>query len=342
MGYETLAPRLVDGLDARGVVTLPDGSVDHYYTVADATGTRVPTQDELVDLLARGNVRSLELREQRTDPGGQAVNAALQVDALGQSVRLYGHLDDGELGPFPFPTVSMGAPATVHVLSFAREDLMLSVESPDIREWTVEELFDAAAVNPDDWVDDEVIVLQNWVGFPAMTDAIRVLAGVDLGSGPLVFDPGDVTDAPTDALRSLCRELESLAGTVETVVSANDRELARLADALGVDAGGTEREARLRERLGVAAVVRHHADHAVAATDDGLTEVENFDAARIARRTGAGDRFDGALAVGLAADLPWAEALGLGNAAATHFVETGETATETDLVQLLAQRRLRD
>lgn len=329
--------RLADGIDPRDVVALPDGSVDRYVTVADASGDRISTRAAFADRIASG-ARSLQLTPDEVRPGGQAVNAARQVHALDASVRLYGHLDDPELGPFPFPTVSMGAPATVHVLAFEREELMLSVESPDIRDWTLDDLFAAAAVDPDEWIDDAALVVQNWAGFPGMTDALDVLAGIDLGPGPLVFDPGDISDASTDALRSLGRNLSTLDDSIPVVVSASDGELDRFATALGVDADGTDRERRLRDELGIEAVVRHDEASAVAATAESVTAVENFDASRVARRTGAGDRFDGGLATALAADLSWPASLALGNACATQFVETGETATQTDVLDLLDAR----
>lgn len=337
MGYERLQSRLTEGIDCREVIALPDGSVDRYATVANASGEQIPTQDALADRIASG-ARSLRLLPDEARPGGQAVNAAKQVHALGQSVRLYGHLDNPELGPFPFPAVSMGTPATVHVLAFEREELMLSVESSDIRDWTVDDLFDAASVAPDEWIDDAVLVVQNWVGFPEMTAALDTLAEIDLGPGPIVFDPGDISDVSIKSLQSLARGLSTLAESITTVITANDQELDQLAAALSVDADETDRERCIRNKLGVEAVVRHAETCSVAATAESVAVVENFDAREVARRTGAGDRFDGGLATALAADLSWDASLALGNACATHFVETGTTATRTDVLDLLDTR----
>ncbi|ELZ36557.1 hypothetical protein C471_14600 [Halorubrum saccharovorum DSM 1137] len=337
MHYEALRSRLAGELDYRDVIALPDGSVDRYYGVADATGDRVPTRSEFVDRISADGVRSLKLTPESVRPGGQAVNAARQVSVLGPRVTLYGHLDDPVLDAFAFPTVSMGAPATVHVLSFDERDLMLSVESDALREWRVEDLFAAIPTDPDEWLSDEVVVLQNWVGVTGMTDALRTLADVDLGEATVVFDPGGVTASADEPVRALCRALGTLAAETEVVLTANDGELARLADAVGVDAASVEREPDLRGELGVDAVVLHDERRAVAATGE-LTVVENFEAERVSRRTGAGDRFDGALATGLAAGLPWAECLALGNACATYFVEQGQTATRRDVRSLLARR----
>jgi sugar/nucleoside kinase (ribokinase family) len=337
MGYDGLRSRLAGELDCRDIVTLPDGSVDRYYAVTDATGDAIPTQDAFADRLADGAVRSLRLVPEAVRAGGEAVNTATQVHHLGQDVRLYGHLDDPELGPFPFPTTSMGTPATVHVLAFDREELMLSVESPDICSWTLPDLFATAGVDPDDWIDDGVVVVQNWVGFPEMTDALRDLTDVDLGGATLIFDPGDITTVGDGELEALCDVLTAVGNTTEVILSANEAELARLAGALAIEADGTDREVGLRAALGVAAVVRHDEACAVAVSGE-VTSVENVDSERIVRRTGAGDRFDGGLAVGIAAGLPWEEVLALGNACAAYFVENGETATREDIITLLESR----
>ena len=337
MSYDRLRSSLADGLECRDVVTLPDGSIDRYYTVTDARGDPVATREAFVDLLAGGEVRSIRLVPEDVRAGGEAVNTATQIHALDQVPRLYGHLDDPELGPFPFPAVSMGSPATVHVLTFDREGIMLSVESSDIRSWTLVDLFAATTVDPDDWVDDEVVVIQNWVGFPGMTDALRDLADLALGEATVVFDPGDVTGTAADDVEALCDALATVGDGATVIVTASSDEVARLLDSLGVDGDDTLPEARLREALGIKGVVRHDEARAVAATET-VTTVENLDSERVARRTGAGDRFDGGLAVGLAGDLPWAQTLALGNACATYYVENDRTATTADVLELLGSR----
>jgi sugar/nucleoside kinase (ribokinase family) len=337
MSYDRLRSSLADGLECRDLVALPDGSVDRYYTVTDARRDPVDTLDAFLDLLAGGGVGSLRLVPDGVRAGGEAVNTATQIHALDQVPKLYGHLDDPELGPFSFPTVSMGSPATVHVLTFDREEIMFSVESPDIRSWTLADLVAATAVDPDEWLDEAVVVMQNWVGFPGMTDALRDLATLAVGEATVVFDPGDVTSAPADAIDSLCAALATLADATTVVLTANGAEIERLVEVLGIKPDDTLPEVRLRDALGIMGVVRHETARAVAATGT-ITTVENFDADRVARQTGAGDRFDGGLAVGLAADLPWDETLALGNVCATYYVQHDRTATTKALLEFLESR----
>ncbi|OYR85062.1 hypothetical protein DJ71_08095, partial [Halorubrum sp. E3] len=70
MEYDALRSRLTGGLDYRDVIALPDGSVDRYYGVADATGERIRTLPAFVDRLS-GGVRSLKLVSEAVLPGGQ-------------------------------------------------------------------------------------------------------------------------------------------------------------------------------------------------------------------------------------------------------------------------------
>ncbi|MFB6118558.1 PfkB family carbohydrate kinase [Halosegnis sp.] len=337
MPYDALYARLTEDLAAREVCALPDGSVDRYYHVTDAAGERIRTREAFLDRLATDGTRSLTLAPQGVRPGGQAVNAARQAAALGGAVHLVGHLDAPPLGPFDFPTVSLGEPATVHVLSFEADDLLLSVESEDLQTWRIEDVFTALPASPESWLADSVLVLQNWVGLPGMTDALRTLAGREPTPATVVFDPGDVTSAGAGPLRELTEALGRLARATDVVVTANDAELAHLAAHSDVSATGPERAAKLRTALGVDAVVRHGEQRAVAATGE-LTVVENLAPDRVHRRTGAGDRFDGALAAGVAAELSWDERLALANACAVAYLQTGETATRERVRDLLAAR----
>lgn len=128
--YAEVADRIQEETTV-AVTALPDGSVDTFYHVLDAGG-RVTSRERFGELVASG-AKSFRVEPRRSQPGGQAVNMALQADALGDEVRLFGHLGRGRFPfPFPFEAVSMGEPARVSVLSFEERDLMLSEASADI------------------------------------------------------------------------------------------------------------------------------------------------------------------------------------------------------------------
>lgn len=336
MAYESLVQRLSAGPSPRGIVALPDGSVDTYYHVREDRGDRIETRAAFGERIAAGDSRSFELVERATRAGGQSVNTARQAHALGAPVTLYGHLNHPELGPFPFETHSMGAPAKVEVLVFERDELMLSVESESIARWSVEDLLAALPARPDEAFADRVVCAENWVAFPGMDEALDHLADYDLAGVPVVFDPGDVTGATDGELAALRTTLRSLADTCDLVVTANEAELAYVADRFGLDDAPGLRS--LQSDLGARAVVLHDERRATVASDDEQLTVPNFEGGRIVRRTGAGDRFDAGLAYGLAADWPWAATLALGNACASYFVEHGESATRSDLVEYVRRK----
>ncbi|MFW5935059.1 MAG: PfkB family carbohydrate kinase, partial [Halolamina sp.] len=101
-----------------------------------------------------------------------------------------------------------------------------------------------------------------------------------------------------------------------------------------------DRVRAVREAFDAAAVVKHGKTEALAATGDGVVGVDNL-AVDARRQVGGGDRFDGGLAVGLGAGWEWPVALACGNACASHYVATGETASATGLRAWLGGRELR-
>jgi hypothetical protein len=104
------------------IVTFPDGSVDSYSRSRSESGG-LSSIRELSRELARGK-RSFHLEPESREKGGQAVNMATQVHALGGRAELYGHLDDALFEDLPFPTVSMGDPAAVSVLELGDDGLL--------------------------------------------------------------------------------------------------------------------------------------------------------------------------------------------------------------------------
>lgn len=112
MAYADLVERLTDEPEERTVTALPDGSVDVYYAVCDAEGERIEDRETLADRFTDGEP-SFPVERESTEPGGQAVNMARQANALGDRVRLYGHLDDPVFDDLGFERVSMGEPSRI-------------------------------------------------------------------------------------------------------------------------------------------------------------------------------------------------------------------------------------
>lgn len=336
MAYRQLADRLEDGLSPAGpVVSLPDGSVDVYYRVFEGRTTPVETRERLADLVADDRTSSVRVAPLAREPGGQAVNLARQAHALEVPVRLYGHLDDPVFDPLPFPARSMGAPATVRVYDFEDDDLMLSEDSDDVATWDLDDL--RAVPGAERAVESAaVLALVNWVSVLEMEAAMREFATLDLEGTTVIVDPGDLTGCGTDELDALLESLRRLAGATTVVLSANPGETTALAAAEGTTSGETVALlSAVRERADLEAAVSHGRDRAIASTPTGPVGVPNLVVDRVERRTGGGDRFDGGLAAALAAGWGWEPALALGNACASRFVATAETASIDDLLGFL-------
>jgi len=341
VSYGDLHDRLDDlETDARRVVALPDGSVDHRYALSGAGGRRVRTADDFARQLTGGS-RAFALEPLGVEPGGQAVNAAVQTHALGDETLLVGHLDHPVLADLPFETRSMGSPAEIRVVSLVENDLLLSEPGPT-DDWRLEELL--AIVDWERVVGADGLCCANWVSVRGLTAVFDRLAAAPPDDRlAIVVDPGPIDAVEPAAIGGLFEALSRVAGAdapLEVVLSVNPRELAAAAaavDGTGAESGDDssadgerarerERAATLRSALGIDGVVSHGSDAAVGATRGDTVAVEMLAVDTITRTTGAGDRFSAGLACALARDWPLETALALGNACATHFVETGETA----------------
>lgn len=328
--------RLADALRTTAsptVVTLPDGSVDRFCTVAPGDGTAYESRADFAEGLG-GEHTAFRLAVDATAPGGQAVNAASQLHALGADVTCYGHLAHPVFESLPFRTASMGDPAHVTVLSFADRDAML-VRPGGPSAWTLRDL--EAVADLEDAFDCEAVCCSNWASVDGLEDAFHRLGGLDLPRVPFVFDPGDVVGRDAAAVEAMHRALAALQGTFDVVFNGNRQEVRTVAAPLVDDgADAVDRLAAIREETEITAAVMHARAAAAVATRDERTRVPNYDARTPRRHTGGGDRFSGGLAHALACGWPWDVALACGNACAVHYVETGETATAEDLSAFVA------
>ncbi len=313
--------------DAPRIVALPDGSVDRWYALAGAGGDRFASVDAFAERLAAGD-RTFSFEPTAVRPGGQAVNAARQVHALGDRATLVGHLDHPALSDLPFETRSMGPPATVRVVAFEGEELQLAEPGP-AEEWSLADLL--AVVDWDRLVGADALCCTNWVSVPGLTAVFDRLASAPPAEPlPVVVDPGPIETVDPAALEGLFDALsraDRADGSLAVVLSVNPTEFRAAASVAGVDADPTvESVAALRDEAGLTGVVSHGADAAVGATRAGTSVAEMYDAGEPLRTTGAGDRFSAGLACALAREWPLEPALSLANACAAHFVGTGETA----------------
>ena len=330
MSYDELLDRLATDEERRTVTALPDGSVDIYYTAYDVNGEQIEDRETLAKRIVE-DPPAFPVTRQSVEPGGQSVNAAIQADALGDDVHLFGHLDHPVFESLEFETTSMGSPSQVAVYPMD-EDVLFAERSEELAEWTLDD-FRVAADDFENRLEADVVCLGNWVSVPGMTEAIRELAEALLDGNVLLFDPGPITIRSKEEIRELFDALSKLESNYDVILSVNGSELAAGAAALGHDGDSREQLSGLQRETGITAAVVHTTNEATAATGTGIVCVANRSVENPARETGAGDRFGAGLAHALARDWNWKSALALGNVCGAYYVENVETATRETIYE---------
>ena len=334
MPYDRLRRRLGES-GSPTVTTLPDGSVDHFCTVVEDGAESLETRDAFAREIL-GDRSSFSFSVETTEPGGQAVNTAKQLHALGGSVTCYGHLDAPVFESLPFATVSMGSPALVYVLGFSDRDVMF-VESSEVSEWTLAELRRVDDLS--DAFGGDAVCCSNWGSVGGLESAFHELSDTDVPRVPFVFDPGDIVGSPPDEIGALLDAVAALQDTFDVVYSANRQEVRTTAAPLSRPFDDDlARLAAIREETGITAAVMHARDEAAAVTCDERLRVGNYRVERPVRHTGGGDRFTGGLGHALACGWDWDLALACGNACAVYYVESGGTGGGRDIAEFLDER----
>lgn len=334
MPYERLAG-LLDTADSPRIATLPDGSIDRYCTVFDSSGDPMESRESFGSEIL-GDRSSLEIQVDSIEPGGQAVNAAEQLHALGGRPTCYGHLDAPLFDSLPFETVSMGEPSFVDVYTFTDRDVMF-VDNSAVTEWELATLRRASDLST--VFGGDAVCCHNWVSVPGLAAAFHELADEALPRVPFVFDPGDIVGAEDDEIERLLDALATLQETVDVIYTGNREEIRTTATPLANSSKtDLDRLDAIRSATGIRAVVMHGRDEAALATRDGRERVSNYTVDDPERHTGSGDRFTAGLCHGLACGWDWDVALACGNACAVYHVETGRTGDAEDIVRFVSGR----
>lgn len=331
MPYERLGDALAKRLTPT-VTTLPDGSIDRFCSIGSGSLDDIRTRSTLQEEIGHEGRSSFQIDVESTEPGGQAVNAADQLHALGGDVTCYGHLDDDLFASLPFETVSMGTPSIVYAFNFVDGDVMLA-ENRGIADWTLDDLRSVADLSDVFGVD--AVCCGNWISVPGLEAAFHELGAATFPRVPFVLDPGDLLGAPDEGIDALQRALGALQDTFDVVLDANRTEIRAIASTLpGSYADDAARLAAIRGATDITAAVMHAPDVAAAATPDGDLRVPTLAVDEPARHTGGGDHFAGGLTYALAAGWDWRLALACGNVCASRFVETAATADIESLVDV--------
>lgn len=325
--------RIIDKLDQLEELTstgFPDGSVDNYCRFQKGKGGYMKSKNEIVERLESDDSSSFCLRLERQEAGGKSFNMSMQCHKLGLETSHYGFLDHERFEDLGFETCSMGKPAQVTVAEFDNGSILLAHESNDLVEWSFESMKEFRG-EVSDMISTDVVCCANWISLPHMNEELEKLVDIDFEAEVFNFDPGNLSNVQPDIVRDLFETLGKLAEDYEVLVHANTDEVEATAETYGIEGDIPEKVNRIQEETGITGYILHSKPYAIAGTEKGIFEVENIVTNHVETRTGAGDRFDAAVASARAAGWSWEEALALGNLCAVYYVENGETASPNNL-----------
>ncbi len=290
-------------------------------------------------------------------PGGCAVNLADGLASMGVVVDCFATLGDPvhpaftEIADKCHGFHSWGCePGRTLAFEFDDGKLMFSSVKPlgeftpaTVRSHLADGIFGAACATA------QVIALTDWSLYPHMTEVWRMLQQ-EVFSGlkqrPQIFidlvDPSSRSEDDIRGMAATLRGFES-AGPVTLGLNGNEANILCRVHGLPVtaaDAASDEvvRQAfSLRDLLGVEQVVVHQIPFAVSASSSGGFAQPSWVCAKPRKSTGAGDRFNAGLCLGLAEGLGAAESLALGCAVSGFFVRQARSPQLHEVSEFLRQ-----
>lgn len=324
MPYNQIINKLNE-LKELSAVGFPDGSIDTYCRVEKGKKHYIQSKKEVLERIREMDDTSFRFETRRKEPGGKSVNMSIQCHNLGLSTTHYGFMDSPVFENLDFDYFSMGSPAELTICEFDDGSLLLAKENEELANWNFEMMEDIADL-PDD-LSADVICCANWISLHHMNEELRDLLKMDFEANVFNFDPGSLTDVRPEIARDMFETLGKLADDYDVLVHANTDEVEKVAEIYDLEGNIETKVEKIQKETEVTAYILHDKSRAVAGTDTGLFKVENIETNHVETQTGAGDRFDAAVAAGRAADWTWEESLALGNICAVQYVENNVTAT---------------
>lgn len=346
------------------IVTGFDGFVDEMITLVGERQsleafTPVPdiaTFGSLVSSSAgHSSLREIVIND--VHPGGCAVNLADGLASLGVKVDCFATLGEPVHPAFaPIAAKCEGfhswgrEPGRTLAFEFTDGKLMFSAvrQLATFTPKTVKE-FLADGVYADACAKAKVIAMTDWSLYPHMTDVWRLLQQelfVSLSHRPHflidLVDPSSRSAADVLKMTDILPAFEP-SGPLTLGLNGNEANiLCRLhgLPAAPADACAEETLAQavaLRNRLAISRVIIHRIHFAVSADADGGGIQPGPHCPTPKKSTGAGDRFNAGICVGLALGLNAADTLALGCATSGFFVRHAYSANQRELVRFLRQ-----
>ncbi|MFZ4776752.1 MAG: carbohydrate kinase [Terrimicrobiaceae bacterium] len=360
-----LAQRIEDAAisDCR-VVTGFDGFVDEMISLVGERRsltdfTPVPdiaTFGKMV-AAAAGHSSLREIVVNDVHPGGCAVNLADGLSSLGVRVDCFATLGDPAHPAFRDIAAkcrgfhSWGRePGRTLAFEFADGKLMFSAVK-QLAEFTPEAVrkYLADGTYMTACAAAQVIALTDWTLYPHMTGVWRLLQREVFANLPQhphflidLVDPSSRSGSDILEMAGILKDFEP-SGPLTLGLNGNEANiLCRLHGLAAVSAEGTAEETlaqagALRTRLGISRVLIHRIPFAVSADEDGGFMQQGSICQNPKKSTGAGDRFNAGISLGLSLGFAAADCLALGCAVSGYFVRNARSASQAELTQFLRQ-----
>ncbi len=346
------------------VVTGFDGFVDEMISLVGERRsledfTPVPdiaTFGQLV-LSAAGHSSLREIVVNDVHPGGCAVNLADGLASLGAQVDCFATLGDPVHAAFQETAAkchgfhSWGRePGRTLAFEFNDGKLMFSAVK-QLAEFTPERVrsFLEGGVYQTACADARVIALTDWTLYPHMTGVWRLLQHevfAKLRQRPHflidLVDPSSRSASDILEMTDILRNFEPV-GPVNLGLNGNEANiLCRLLGLAPVPAEATPEETlaqagALRTRLEITRVIIHRIPFAVSADADDPCMQPGPYCPNPKKSTGAGDRFNAGISLGLALGCDPSDCLALGCAVSGFFVRNARSAMQRELADFLRQ-----
>ena len=289
----------------------------------------------------------LEIKQKKL--GGNAPIFSRTAARLGQRVTCIGALGDGGISPV-FSGLngcdrlfSVAEPGESTALEFEDGKILLAMNADiDLLDYSrVEERMGESQL-ADSLNTADLVALLNWSELARGTDLWRGLLQksqetVSAAQGKkMLVDLCDISRKSKKQIQELLELLRGFAACYQVLLSLNENE----ADRLGVHFGLQREEPlpfleQLYDRLGLQNVVVHTIPYACGKGTEGAVLVPNQPVARPVLSTGAGDNFNGGLAVAWGHGLGLKDALEVANAVTGCYVSTGESPSLAQVMAVL-------
>lgn len=325
-----------DGFVDTIVRPVSSGSIDtkEFFNCIEQFGEYIKTK--------KGKSASVELVEQCVSAGGNAPNFSEGAAELGIQVCCIGALGypdiDHSFGRLKqeAEVYSIGNPGKCIALEFGDGKIMLSY--PDALKYLswaeigrimnkrkLSELFSEA----------DGYAFLNWSELPHSNDIWRGIAEeicteqTFTAGKPLLIDFCDFSGRRTEELSEALEILMSLKQYFQVIVSMNENETVEMARFFSGNAEGNmeEKGKLIYESMKPDGLVIHTIDTCYAWENSEEYRVNGKVVINPVISTGAGDRFNAGLCMGLFCDLPMDECLLLANRVTAYFLETGKSGT---------------